>query len=232
MGDRMTSNEMLWPAASPAYAEARELLTEAEQELDRAAEALAKQRRALPHGSRVRDYAFLEGPRDIFGGDQPSTVRLPELFGSHPSVALYNFMFDGSTNQPCPMCTSLIDGYDGAAADLEQRVGFAVVAPAPLEPLRAYARQRGWQNVRLLADPEGTYSRDSGGLTADGELRSLMTVFTRRDGKVEHFYTARKPPGDEGQDDRHLDSTWALWGVLDLTREGRGTWRPARPPRR
>ncbi len=83
-----------------------------------------------------------------------------------------------------------------------------------------------------MSDPDGTYSRDSGGLTADGELSSLMTVFTRRDGRVRHFYTSRKPPSDDGQDHRHLDSVWALWGALDLTPEGREEWRPNRPRRR
>ena len=228
----MTSDAVLWPAVSPAYATAREQLTEAEQEVDRAIEALAERCRALPVGGQVRDYAFAEGPRDVFADDQPSDVRLTELFGPHPSLALYSFMFDGSIDQPCPMCTSLIDGYDGAAADLEQRMGFAVVAPAPLEPLRAYGRRRGWRNVRLLSDPDGTYSRDSGGLTHGGDLRSLMTVFTRHDGGVRHFYTAKKPPSAEGRDDRHLDATWALWGVLDLTPEGRGGWRPGCPTRR
>ncbi len=58
-------------------------------------------------------------------------------------------MFDGSTMEPCPMCTSFIDGYDGAAPDLEQRVGFVVVAPAPLAAPRSYARARSWRNVRL-----------------------------------------------------------------------------------
>jgi len=228
----MTSSGPWWPTIDSRYAVARDAIVEAEHEVSRAVEALAAQRRAQPVGSLVRDYEFIEGPREIQAGDQASVVRIGELFGEHPSLMLYNFMFDGTTTEPCAMCTSLIDGYDGVAADLEQRVGFAVVAPAPLDPLRAYGRGRGWRNVRLLSDPEGTYSRDSGGITAAGDLRSLMTVFTRRDGHVRHFYTSLKPPSAEGQDDRHLDLVWALWGALDLTPEGRGDWRPARPPRR
>lgn len=172
--------------------------------MSRAVEALAAQRRALPPGSLARDYAFIEGPRDIDSGDQPSLVRIGDLFGEHPSLLLYNFMIDGTT-EPCAMCTSLIDGYDGAVADLDQRVGFAVVAPAPLNALRAYGRGRSWRNVRLLSDPDGVYSRDSGGITPSGDLSSLMTVFTRRDGRVRHFYTSQKPPSAEGEDDRHLD---------------------------
>lgn len=221
-----------WPTIDSRYAVARDAVVEAEHDVSRAVEALAVRRRALPAGSMVSDYEFIEGPRDIYSGDQPSVVKMVDLFGEHPSLMLYNFMFDGTTTEPCAMCTSLIDGYDGAAADLEQRVGFAVVAPAPLEALRAYGRGRGWRNVRLLSDQDGVYSRDSGGINSTGDLSSLMTVFSRREGNVRHFYTSQKPTSADGQDDRHLDLIWALWGALDLTPEGRGAWRPSRPSRR
>jgi predicted dithiol-disulfide oxidoreductase (DUF899 family) len=221
-----------WPEVDARYAEARDALVEAEHEVTLAVEALAERRRALPEGSPVKAYEFQEGPADIDSGDQPRTTALVDLFGEHDTLILYNFMFDGTTTEPCAMCTSLIDGYDGLAPDLGQRVGFAIVAPAPLGALRAYGRGRGWRNVRLLSDPHGVYSRDSGGVTSAGTLSSLATVFTRRDGVVRHFYTAEKPASAAGQDDRHLDLTWALWGMLDLTPEGRADWRPSRPPRR
>lgn len=99
--------------------------------MTRAVESLAAQRRALPPGSRVRDYEFVEISRDIYSCDEPSVVAMADVFGEHFTLMLYNFMFDGTTTEPCAMCTSLIDGFDGAAADLDQRVGFAVVVPAP-----------------------------------------------------------------------------------------------------
>lgn len=227
----MNSGNVRWPDAGREYTIARDELRDAEHDLTRTIESVAAKRRALPQGSEVDNYEFVEGPQDIASADLPAVIRLDDLFGRHSTVMLYNFMFDGSTQQPCPMCTSLIDGFEGAAADLSQRVGFAVVAPAPLAQLRAYGRSRGWRNVRLLSDPDGTYSRDSGGISASGELRSLMTVFTRRDGSIRHFYTSKKPPSSPGQDDRHLDLLWALWGSLDLTPEGRDDWRPSRPDR-
>lgn len=226
------TDEAFWPSPDPSRRAAEQELLEAEHEVVRAVEALAARRRSLPPGRPVRDHTFLEGPRDLHADDRPTRVRLGDLFGDHPSLLLYSFMFDGTTTSPCGMCTSLVDGFDGAAADLEQRVGFAVVAPAPLEALRAYGRNRGWRNVRLLSDPDGSYSRDSGALAPDGGLSSLMTVFTRSDGVVRHFGTSRKAPSAAGQDDRHLDLLWALWGALDLTPEGRGDFRPARPARR
>jgi predicted dithiol-disulfide oxidoreductase (DUF899 family) len=34
-------------------------------------------------------------------------------------------------------------------------------------------------------------------------------------------------PSDPGQDHRHVDFMWPLWGILDCVPEGRGTtWRP------
>ncbi|GAA2757624.1 DUF899 family protein [Actinopolymorpha rutila] len=220
------------PGESDEYAAARAALAEAEHDLTRRIEAVAQLRRALPPGGRVpEDFVFSEGPRDIDDGDVAGDVRMSELFCGHESLLLYSFMYDGN-GAGCRMCTSLIDGYDGAAPDLEQRVGFAVVAPAPFHALRAYGRERRWRNVRLVADPDASFSRAYGAVTADGDLRSLMHVFTRRDGSIRHFYTAEKPPSDKGQDDRHLDLSWSLWGALDLTPEGRGAdWRPVRPTR-
>lgn len=215
---------MRYPNESAEYRAAREELTKAEHELTRAIEAVAAQRRALPEGGTVpRDYAFVDGPE--------TTVRLSELFGPHESLLLYSFMFGPNDDRPCPMCTSLIDGYDGAS-DLTERVAFAVVAAAPIARLEAYGRERSWTNVRLLSSAGTTYNRDYAGEDETGQQNSTMNVFTKRDGTIRHFYGTEKTPTADGEDDRHLDLTWSLWNLLDLTPEGRGTtWRPDRPPR-
>ena len=220
------------PGETAEYREARDALLEAEHELTRAAENVARLRRSMPLGGTVpEDYVFTEGPRNIDETGPLRPVTMTELFGGHPTLLLYSFMFDG-TGTPCRMCTSLIDGYEGAAADLERRVGFAVVAPAPADELRAYGRQRGWRNVRLVSALGNAYSNDYGGVDSDGSLTSRMNVFSRRDGTVRHFYATEKPATGSDQDDRHLDTLWTLWGALDLSPEGRGDWRPERPPRR
>ncbi len=223
-----------WPGESVAYREARDALTEAEHELSRALEAVAARRRSLPTGGAVpEDYVFSEGPTDIDDDDDPRDVRMSALFGPHGTLMLYSFMLGDEEGDVCRMCTSLIDGYDGAAPDLGQRVAFAVVAPASLERLRAYGRERRWRNVRLVSCAGTSYAADYGGQTPSGELTSRMNVFTRRDGPVRHFYASEKAATAPGEDDRHLDLVWALWGALDLTPEGRGdTWRPNRPERR
>jgi len=222
-----------WPGETPEYRAARNALTDAEHHLTRTVERVAQLRRELPPGGAVpEDYVFAEGPRDLAeeGGSRP--VRMSELFGEHPTLLLYSFMF-GVAGIPCRMCTSLVDGFDGAAADLERRAGFAVVATAPLADLRSYGAERRWRNVRLISDEDAAYSRAYGGMGPGGELHTRMNVFSRRDGSIRHFYATEKPPSGDGQDNRHLDQLWALWGALDLTPEGRGgDWRPDRPPRR
>ena len=54
---------------SREYLERREELRRAEVELIRQSEKVAALRRALPQGTPVQDYSFLEGPEDLDAGD-------------------------------------------------------------------------------------------------------------------------------------------------------------------
>ena len=102
---------------SSEYLAAREDLRLAELDLMRHRERVAQQRRELPGGPVVEDYAFLEGPADLDGGDDPvTTVRLSELFRA-PGRALvvYHFMYGKRQTTACPMCTMWIDGFNGCA---------------------------------------------------------------------------------------------------------------------
>ena len=88
---------------------------------------------------------------------------------------------------PCRMCTSLLDGLDGAAPDLMQRAGFAVVAKSPIDRLRSYARDRGRTNLRLVSSAGTSYNRDYHGENESEQL-SRMNVFIRRDGVIRHSH--------------------------------------------
>jgi predicted dithiol-disulfide oxidoreductase (DUF899 family) len=89
------------------------------------------------------DYVFTEGPADLAACGPTREVRLPELFGEHDTLLLYSFMYGPEMSRACRMCTSLLDGLDGAAPDVLERAGFAVVAKSPIGRLRQYARERG-----------------------------------------------------------------------------------------
>jgi predicted dithiol-disulfide oxidoreductase (DUF899 family) len=201
-------------------------------ELTRQIEAVAEQRRQLPPGAEIaEDYVFTEQPSGLDAEERPRQVRLSELFGGHHTLLLYSFMFSPDMARPCRMCTSVLDGLDGAAPDLVQRAGFAVVAKSPAGRLRSFARERGWVNLRMVSSADTTYNRDYHGEDEEEQL-SRMNVFTRRDGVIRHSYATEQTPASPAWDDRHVDLIWPLWNLLDLTPEGRGSdWRPAYSPK-
>jgi predicted dithiol-disulfide oxidoreductase (DUF899 family) len=219
-----------FPGESAEYRRARNRLLQAEVKLRRQIEAVAAQRRELPLGGAVRtDYEFeAAGPRD----GETRRVKLSELFPpGKRSLFLYNFMFPeavGSTT-PCPSCTSIIDAVDGAARHVKQRIGFAVVAKAPIEKFREHARNRGWRHAQLLSSAENDFNRDYGAEDSNGQQFPLAHVFVRRGKKIHHSWSSElwfaKP--DSGEDMRHVDFMWPMWSIFDLTPEGRGkSWGP------
>ena len=158
-------------------------------------------------------------------------VRLSELFGEHDTLVIYSFMFPRSLADegPCPSCTSILDSLDGAAAHLSERVALAVVAKAPLARVRAFAQERGWRHLHLLSSAGSEYNPRYRAENADGSQNPVLNVFTRREGEIRHFWSTElmTAPRETGQDPRHVDFIWPVWGVLDTTPAGRGhDWSP------
>jgi predicted dithiol-disulfide oxidoreductase (DUF899 family) len=233
MPDRATSapqHAVRFPNESAAYRAARTELLEAEIALRAQLEAVAALRRALPLGGEVaQDYVFEEGARELDHEDDVSRVRLSELFARDATLVVYSFMYGPDMARACPMCTSMLDGLNGNAPHIAQQVNLAVVAKSPLARIRAYARERGWRNLRLLSSHDNTYNRDYQGESASGAQMPALNVFVRRDGKVYHFYNSELlfAPAEPGMHPRHVDLLWPLWNMFDLTPEGRGKdWYP------
>jgi predicted dithiol-disulfide oxidoreductase (DUF899 family) len=189
-------------------------------------ERVAELRRQLPPGAAVQDYVFQEGPADLDAGDGPSrTVRLSELF-STPERALivYHFMYGKRQTSACPMCTLWIDGYNAVAKHVAQNADLVIAAAADPATLRAHARNRGWNNLRLLSCGDSTFKYDLGSEDEEGNQDSTISVFTRDDqGRVRHFYSAH-PAMAEDINQRGLDLLSPVWHLLDLTPQGRGDW--------
>jgi predicted dithiol-disulfide oxidoreductase (DUF899 family) len=205
---------------SAEYREARRALLAEEVELRRHIERVAAMRRALPPGGPVTgDYRFEteDGLSDLAG-----------LFGDKQTLVVYQYMFGPERKRPCPMCTNLLDAWDGNADDIAQNVSLVVVARSPLERLVAVKRERGWKNLRLASALTDDFTRDYGG-SPDGGLDSGgPAVFTRRDGTIRHFWSQELVSGDPGQDPRGAPDLAPLWTVLDMTPEGRGVdWYPS-----
>jgi predicted dithiol-disulfide oxidoreductase (DUF899 family) len=210
-----------FPNESVKYRAKRNELLRAEMDLRTHVERVAALRRKLPLGGEVReDYVFE-------GTDGP--VKLSQLFGKHDTLVLYNFMYGPRMKEACPMCTAMLDSLDGAAEHLGQRVGVAVVAKSPIERIADFARERGWDQLRLVSSADNSFNRDYQGETANGDQMPMLHVFTRRNGKIHHFWGSEMlfPSAMRGQNSRHIDMIWPLWNVLDLVPAGRGNdWIP------
>jgi len=219
--DLARDNPMRIPNESAAYRAARTALLAEEIELRRHIARVAAQRRALPPGGPVTgDYRFEgeDGPTDFAG-----------LFGDKQTLVAYGYMFGPQRERPCPMCTNLLDAWDGNADDLDQHLSLVVIARSPIERLIAWKRERGWKHLRLYSDVDGAYSRDYFGVAPDGSDSAAINVFTRRDGTIRHFWSGEMggETADPGQDPRGAPDPAPLWMVLDAMPEGRpADWYP------
>jgi predicted dithiol-disulfide oxidoreductase (DUF899 family) len=211
---------------SSDYLAKREELRLAEIELMRQRERVAEMRRDLPQGAPIQDYPFEEGPRDLSAGDAPArTVRLSELFTKpNRSLVIYHLMYGKRQTKACPMCTAWLDGVNGVAHHLAQNLDFAVVAAADLPTLRAHARSRGWDKLRLLSAGNSTFKYDLGSEDREGRQDSTVSVFTRdTDATLRHFYSAHPWMAPDIRE-RGIDLLAPIWHFMDLTPQGRGNW--------
>src|SRR5438105_11818689 len=175
------------------YLAKREELRLAEIELMRQRERVAELHRHLPTGAPIQDYAFEEVPHDLNAGDAPvRTVRLSELFTKpNRSLIIYHLMYGKRQTKACPMCTAWLDGANGVGHHLAQNLDFAVVAAADVPTLRAHARTRGWDRLRLFSGGDSTFKYDLGSEDREGHQDSTVSVFTLdADGTLRHFYFA------------------------------------------
>jgi len=220
------STTMRIAGESSEYRAAREALLEAEVDLRRRLERVAELRRKLPLGAEVvEDYVFQEGAADLDDARTVRTVRLSELFApGKNSLVLYSFMYGPAMEKPCPMCTAMLDSLNGAAPHAAQRINLAVAARSPIERIRAFARARGWRNLRLLSSSASSYNRDYHGEAPDGSQLPVLNVFVKRGGAIHHYYATELLFADPevGQHPRHLDLIFPLWNLFDLAPEGRG----------
>ncbi|HLQ27105.1 MAG TPA: DUF899 family protein [Acidiferrobacterales bacterium] len=220
-----------FPGENAGYRNARNQLLKAEMELRRRLEDVAAMRRKLPAGGPVpEDYEFEEGAANLGDSESVRRVKLSELFQpGKESLVIYSYMYGPNMEKPCPSCTSILDGLNGTAPHAAQRINLVVVAKSPIQRVRAFARERGWRNLRFLSSAGNPYNRDYHGETTEGSQIPALNVFVRRGSKIHHAYCTELlfAPGEKGQDMRHVDLIWPLWNLFDFTPEGRGKdWHP------
>jgi len=207
------------------YVAQRDQLRLAEIELMHHQEKVAEMRRRLPQGPEIQNYVFEEGPADLNAGDSPvRTVRMSQLFtAADGALMIYHFMFGKKNIKPCPMCTAWIDCMNGIAPHLAQNVNLAIVAAAAPATLRAHARARGWNKLRLLSTGTNSFKYDLGSEDRDGNQDSEVSVFVQDHGTIRHFYSSHPRMSPEIKE-RGLDLLNPIWNVLDLTPHGRGNF--------
>src|SRR5262249_53144468 len=157
------------------------------------------------------DYVFEEGGTDIADDTTARKVRFSELFAPGKDTLLaYSYMYGPAMANPCPMCTSLLDGLNGQSPHVVERANFVVIAKSPIARIRNFARGRGWKNLRLLSSDGTTYNTDYHGESPTGGQLPTMNVFVRREGKIHHSWSSELLfiGYDPGQDGRHVDLFW------------------------
>ena len=118
------------------WLKARLELLEAEKELTRRSDELAKQRQALPWVHIDKGYRF---------DTDEGSASLADLFRGRSQLLVYHFMFGPDYAAGCPSCSSIADGFNGIAVHLANHdVMLLAVSRAPLAKLQAYKQRMGW----------------------------------------------------------------------------------------
>src|SRR5260370_35111602 len=81
--------------------------------------------------------------------------------------------------QPCPSCTSVVHGLEGAAFHLAERTNLVVIAKTSPDRLGTYPQQRGWPNLRRPPPPNNTSHRHYHAGAPDGGQLPVPNAFPR-----------------------------------------------------
>jgi predicted dithiol-disulfide oxidoreductase (DUF899 family) len=115
---------------------ARLELLEAEKELTRRSDEVARRRQELPWVKIDKGYRF---------ETNEGTASLADLFRGRSQILVYHFMFGPDYTAGCPSCSAIADGFNGFVAHLANHdVMLWAISRAPLEKLQQYKRRMGW----------------------------------------------------------------------------------------
>jgi predicted dithiol-disulfide oxidoreductase (DUF899 family) len=115
---------------------ARLELLDAEKELTRRSDELARQRQELPWVPVEKDYRF---------ETDEGSASLADLFRGRSQLLIYHFMFGPEYSGGCPVCSTIADGFNGFVVHLANHdVTLMAVSRAPIDAVQAYKRRMGW----------------------------------------------------------------------------------------
>jgi predicted dithiol-disulfide oxidoreductase (DUF899 family) len=166
----MTTHEI---GTREQWFKARIELLEAEKDLTRRSDELARRRQHLPWVRIDKNYVF-----DTDDGER--TLR--DLFAGRSQLLVYHFMFGPDYTAGCPSCSAIADGFDGFAVHLSNHdVMLSAVSRAPLAKLQAYKRRMGW-TFPWASSLGGDFNFD---------FSVSLTEEQQREGSVEYNYRSQ-----------------------------------------
>ena len=162
-------------ATREQWLDARLALLDAEKDLVRRSDELARQRQALPWVRIDKDYRF---------ETEAGSATLAELFRGRSQLLVYHFMFGPDYSAGCPSCSSIADGFDGFAVHLENHdVALTAISRAPFAKLDAFKRRMGWRFPWA----------SSFGSDFNNDFAIAFTEQQQRDGGIEYNYRREAP---------------------------------------
>jgi predicted dithiol-disulfide oxidoreductase (DUF899 family) len=115
---------------------ARLPLLDAEKELTKRSDELARRRQELPWVRVDKDYRF---------ETDEGTGSLRDLFRGRSQLLVYHFMFGPDYEAGCPSCSAIADGFSGSVVHLANHdVTLTAVSRAPIAQIQDYKRRMGW----------------------------------------------------------------------------------------
>jgi len=115
---------------------ARLELLEAEKELTRRSDEVARRRQELPWVPIGKAYRF---------ETDEGSASLADLFRGRSQLIVYHFMFGPDYKAGCPSCSAIADGFNGFVVHLENHdVAMTAISRAPLDKLQAFKQRMGW----------------------------------------------------------------------------------------
>jgi predicted dithiol-disulfide oxidoreductase (DUF899 family) len=227
-------------------------LLEAEKELTRRSDELAKRREELPWVRIDKEYRF---------ETHEGSASLADLFQGRSQLLVYHFMFGPDYTAGCATCSTIADGFNGFEIHLANHdVMLSAVSRAPFAKVQAYKRRMGWTfpwassfgsdfnfdfNVSFTEEQqreggiEYNYERGGHAMDAEAEIPQPVIQNAVMTGTDVATYT-RERPGMSAfvlEDGivyhtystyaRGLDGLWGMYQWLDRASKGRneaGVW--------
>jgi predicted dithiol-disulfide oxidoreductase (DUF899 family) len=175
MSTQMTTHQI---GTREEWLKARLELLEAEKELTRRSDEIARQRQRLPWVRIDKSYRF---------ETDEGNASLSDLFYGRSQLLVYHFMFGPDWTAGCPSCSAIADGFNGIISHLKNHdVMLWAVSRAPLATLQAYKQRMGWSFPWA-----SSFASDF-----NFDFNVYLTEEQQRKGEVEYNFRREAPTSD------------------------------------